>query len=81
MKEFEFDAINSGDGESFCFEVDEDTYKKIKGDEIDPYDYSKQEWVDGDYIPDKNSPLRIYPNDLFGDTDNKVSIKLTVEEI
>ncbi|MCI0768483.1 hypothetical protein [Bacillus sp. TL12] len=48
MREFEFVAINSGDGE---------------------------------YIPDTNSPLRLYPNDLFGDSGRKVRIKLILEDV
>lgn len=32
-KKFEFDAIPSGDYESFCFAVDRETYIKIEGQE------------------------------------------------
>ena len=81
-KEYEFTALNSGDGESFCFEVDKETFIKITGKQPHDFDYSNYDWdSDGNLIPDKQSPLRLYPETLFGGFMKMVKIKLIVEEI
>lgn len=56
IKDIEFEATCSGDGECFCWEVDKETYIKIKGwdDELSPYDMITE------------NLFRIYPNDIFG---------------
>ena len=51
-KTFEFIGIPSGDYESFCWDVDKETFKKITGKE--PKKYYKSYFNEGLY--------RIYPN-------------------
>lgn len=81
MKTIKFTGINSGDGECFCWEVDEETFIKIKGrkPEIFDYDYNINcndldefdkafDNDDLDFIK-KHGVLRIYPNDIFEEWD------------
>lgn len=85
-KEFKFTAVNSGDGESFCFEVDRETFRKVmKRDPEDFMDYVKGEFIDAEdgttFKPENENALRIYPDSLFGGFKEKVKIKITVESI
>jgi hypothetical protein len=81
-KEFEFVGFNSGDGDSFCFEVDKETFIKVTGRQPDAFDYVNGDWDENEnFIPDKKSLLRLYPDDLFGYLGKMVKIKLIVEEI
>ena len=57
-KTFEFKGIPSGDGESFCWDVDKETFIKIKG--IEP-EVSDQSFYN-------NELYMIYPNDLYSNT-------------
>lgn len=72
-KKHSFDAIPSGDYESFCFDVDKETFINIKGEEPDKFDRS--------YF--NKGKYRIYPSDLLGlDNDTrKVHINLEITEI
>lgn len=51
----EFIGTPSGDGESFCWDVDEENFKKVVGREIEE---------DFDYFL---GALRLYPDNIFGD--------------
>lgn len=78
----------SDDNECWCFEVDENTYKKIIGKRN--YDiekeYRKESFARGDFI---DYPWRLYPSDIIEacgidvtECDNKkVKIKISVEKI
>ena len=68
--DIEFIGINSGDGESFCWEVDRETFIKIKGYEPDE-------------VFDKNGygAYKIYPDDFYGFDSPKCKIKLSIERL
>ncbi len=81
IKEIEFKAKCGGDGECFCWIVDKETYIKIKGwDELNsPFDCLVWDFdKDGEMAIPKSDKYRIYPNDIFGFSDNgtkTISIK------
>ena len=79
INEVEFRGCCSGDGESFCWEVDKETYLKIKGvSEVDPYD-SIITGLDDELNPiAKSNRFRIYPDDIFGFSDSKKERKIYV---
>ena len=70
-KTYEFDGIPSGDGESFCWDVNKETYISIKGEQ--PNKFDKSESHKGLY--------RIYPNDFYGFDRPKCRIKISIEII
>lgn len=90
MKSFEFIGIPSGDGESFCWEVDIETFKKVMGFEPDGWDYVKHK-----YRFDKNGKVefydlsglvKLYPNFIFSKNEpteryGKLKIKIEYEEM
>lgn len=71
--QFNFEGIASGDGECFCWNVDEETLKKFYGQE--EIDLQKE-------INEENEPFRLYPSRIF-DFHNKKKYKIHVimEEI
>jgi hypothetical protein len=68
-KEIQFSGIVSGDGESFCFDVDRETFVRITGNEPNEFDISCY----------NNSLFRLYPNDIFGYNHKKVRIHVILE--
>ncbi|MNK78410.1 hypothetical protein D3C87_980420 [compost metagenome] len=83
MKVVKFNAINSGDGESFCFNVNRDTFTLIAGREPeDCMDFQSGEYVEqGDeliFAPNDPDKCRIYPNDIFGESGDEIEIELTI---
>lgn len=67
--DIEFVGINSGDNESFCWDVDKDTFIKIKGKEPETYDKS--------YFNERL--YRVYPSDFYGFDSPKSKVKLSIE--
>ena len=77
MREFEFEGYPSGDYESFCWDVDKDTYIKIKtqnvigsSTNITNMKYDKAIFHEGMFM--------IYPNDVI-DKKDKVKQKILIE--
>lgn len=68
VKEFKFRAFPSGDHEAFCFDVDRETFIKIKGNAPEVRDASCY----------RKGKFRIYPGDIF-DSKNELKIKIKVE--
>jgi hypothetical protein len=80
MSKVEFEGICSGDGESFCWEVDKETYIRICGwdDDSSPYKCIDIDF-DEDLNPVMNSDIfRIYPDNIFGHS-NEVKKKFCIE--
>lgn len=74
----------SGDGECFCFNVTEAEYIALKGKERhrDEVKYRKEMNDDcGREIYSADSPWRIYPNDLFGNSKRNIKVTITIEEL
>ena len=68
-KTYEFQGISSGDYESFCWDVSEEDFIKIKG--RTPNKYNKSIEREGLY--------KLYPNDFYGLDDPKCNIKISIE--
>jgi len=82
LKEIEFVGVTSGDGECFMFKVDEDNFKKATGNNPADWDNANQEW-DRElklYVP-KGDVFKLYPNDIFGDSGEKLKVKVIVEKL
>jgi len=77
-KTIEFTAINSGDQECFCWEVNTETFKRIKGKEPDVFDYVKIDRSDIDNYKPIGDKVRLYPDDIFK-SGNKIKIKIELE--
>ena len=85
MREFEFEGYPSGDYESFCWDVDKDTYIKIKTQR-----YKDLEWTDDEIKQKIKNSMKydkaifhegmfmIYPNDVI-DKKDKVKQKILIE--
>ena len=69
MKSMEFIGTSSGDGESFCWEVDVETFKQIVGREPDGWDYVDKKYAynkDGDIgFYNLSELVRLYPDSIF----------------
>lgn len=80
MQQFQFVGTPSGDYESFCWDVDFDTYVLIKGEEPGQYDRSInfEDYTGKDFYRNDNM-YRIYPNDLFK-SKKKLIITITIED-
>ena len=76
-----FEGIPGGDSECFCWEVDEETYKRFEGERGWRIEKELRESyrVDG-MIEEAEAPWRLYPDDIFVDN-KKVKITITIEEI
>lgn len=85
IPKIEFEAICTGDGESFCWEVDKETYLRIKGwnDELSPFDCAIIDFDENTKVIMKSDKFRIYPNDIFGlgNEKNKKMIKIEWQDI
>ena len=79
-KTIEFTAINSGDYECFCWDVDIETFKKIKGEEPDEFDYAEIDDSDFDNIKPIGDKVRLYPNDIFK-KNRKIKVKIEIETL
>ena len=90
MPEIEFEGTPSGDCECFCWEVTEEMYKAIVGEES--YQMEKEYREESIHEQRMNemgnppSPWRIYNIDLLSkmglmDSQKKMTIKMVVEEI
>lgn len=66
----EFIGINSGDGESFCWDVDRENFIKIKG-------YEPDETFD----ENGENLYKIYPDDFYGFDSPKCKVKLSIERL
>jgi hypothetical protein len=71
MRKIEFTGELSGDWECFCWDVDLETYKRIKQSDPKKYDHSR--FNEGMY--------RIYPTDIFGPDIGPVKVKIEWEEL
>ena len=83
-KEFEFKAISSGNGESFCFAVDKETFIEFKNAEYMGYeDEYKKELLKMDLEYEKTHPnsnlYRLYPDSIFT-SKSKIKVKIIIEE-
>lgn len=83
MKIIKFKATNSGDGESFCFDVDRETFISIANREPESsMDYQSGEYIEQDdnliFVPDDINKCRIYPNDIFGGSHEKIEVELRI---
>jgi len=75
----EFEAYCTGDGESFCWEVDKETYIRIKGwDEFSPYACIKCVFDDNGNPVAKSDTFRIYPSDIFGFSNTEIKRKIKI---
>jgi hypothetical protein len=61
----EFEGINSGDGEAFCWDVDAETYKSIRGIESYNIEIEDRESMEPWESSPEPAPWRIYPSDLL----------------
>lgn len=65
----EFDAMPSGDHQSFCWDVSKEDFKKIKG--VKPKKENRSYYNKGLY--------RIYPDDFFGIDPVKCKMKIDIK--
>lgn len=68
---YEFEGIPSGDCESFCWDVNKETYVKIKNKQPDRFDKSKS----------NKGLYRIYPDDFYGFDKPNCKMKINIEVI
>ena len=73
MNKFEFDGIPSGDGECFCWDVDKETYIRIRTQNYKDMGYSAEqieEELQNDLKWDKavfhKGMYMLHPNDVVG---------------
>jgi len=67
MSKIEFTGTPSGDCESFCWEVDYDTFVRLKNTIPQKYDKAIDfDKTDGIFVY-KNNAYKIYPDDFFKD--------------
>lgn len=69
--DIEFTGIASGDGDSFCWDVDKKTYERLLGEK--PRKGKQSIFNNGLY--------RIYPDDFYGFDNPKCKIKLSIERL
>jgi hypothetical protein len=90
LPEIEFEGIPSGDCECFCWEVTEEQYKDIVGEESYKMEkeFRAESWHEKRMkeIGHPPSPWRIYDIELLDkmglmDSKNKMKVKITIEEI
>ena len=60
--EVTFEGTESGDSECFCWEVDEETFREIVGEES----YQNELDTRADISGLENEPWRIYPGEVTG---------------
>jgi len=76
----EFTGINSGDYECFCWDVDIETFKKIKGEEPDVFNYVEIDRSDIDNYKPIGDKVRLYPNDIF-ERNKRIKVKIEIETL
>jgi hypothetical protein len=84
IKNVSFVGTPSGDGECFCFNVTEAEYIALKGEEShrQEVEYRKEMNEDcGREMYTAESPWRIYPDCLFGNSKRKLKVTITIEEL
>ena len=79
-KTIEFTGINSGDYECFCWDIDIETFKRIKGEEPDVFNYIEIDRSDIDNYKPISDKVRLYPNDIF-ERDRRIKIKIEIETL
>ena len=73
----QFEGVPSGDGECFCWEVDEETYKQIEGEAS--WKLEKELKKDMKDTYGDETPWRLYPGTIFRGN-KKQKITIIVEE-
>lgn len=86
MKEITFTGVHSGDGESFCFDVDYDTFVQITGREPDELDFQSGEYVQNEenelvFIPKDANKCRLYPESLFGEPMDLIEVEIKLKTL
>lgn len=86
MKTIKFRGTVSGDGESFCFDVDRGTFISVVKREPEGWDdYQCGEYVEQNgelkFIPGDSNKCRLYPNDLFGYSKEEIEVELKIKTI
>ena len=79
-KTIEFTGINSGDYECFCWNVDIETFKRIKGEEPDAFNYVEIDRSDIDNYKPIGNKVKLYPNDIFK-RNKRIKIKIEIETL
>jgi hypothetical protein len=80
-KDVTFDAVVSGDGECFCFEVDSTNFVKVTGEQPDVINH-KLSYNEDTHTLDRLETLLLYPSGVFGFSSGKtLRIHVTVEEL
>ncbi len=76
-KSLEFQGIATGDGDCFCFEVDEATYRQVEGEQSHRIEaeYRQAEPMFADM------PWRLYPMCGLTDSGKRYRVRLEVEEM
>lgn len=88
MKEIAFTGVHSGDGESFCFNVNRETFVRImqrEPEECDDFQAGTYEY-EGEsnvlvFIPKDANKCRIYPGDLFGEPMDLLEIEIKLKTL
>jgi hypothetical protein len=95
-RELEFEGIASGDCECFCWEVSEEEYIKVCGEEDHQRElqyrrktYEEQkEWMKEEHnTPPEKQRWTIYPNDILNalldkyPTNEKLKVKVSIERL
>lgn len=80
----EFEFIKSGDYEAFCFDVDKETYLKLRKNHGYENDSNFEDYADKSFF--NKEMYRIYPDDLFrsnftGRKKKKFRVKIEIEEV
>lgn len=85
MSKFKFEGYPSGDYESFCWDVDKDTYIKIKTQRYKDLDWTNddiqkeiKDSIEFDKAVFHKEMFMIYPNDVI-DKNEKAKQKITIE--
>ncbi|OMD76851.1 MULTISPECIES: hypothetical protein [Paenibacillus] len=83
MKKIKFKGVVSGDGESFCFDVDRNTFIAVTEREPENWeDYQSGEYVEENgelrFVPEDSDKCRLYPNDLFGYSNEVIQVEIKI---
>lgn len=85
MKTIKFVAVNSGDGESFCFNVDRKTFIDVTGREPEDLDFQSGNftYIDDELVfkADDEDKCRLYSNDIFGDSNKEIEVDIKIKTI
>lgn len=69
MRRVEFEGYPSGDGECFCWDVDEATFRRLTGNE--PCESDAAVFTRGAYM--------LYPRDVFGRSSCRAKMRFRIE--